>query len=81
MTEHELKAIICAEIKKVAPECDPESLDPKENFREAFDIDSYSFLQILVGLNDKTGVEIPESDYTKLYTLAGMVAYLSARTT
>lgn len=77
MTEHELKEIIIAELKKVAPECDPAAVDPNENFREALDIDSYSFLQLLVGLSERTSFEIPEADYGKISTLAGMIAYLA----
>ena len=75
MTEQELRSIIFTELRKVAPECDPASLTPDENIREAFDIDSYSFLRVLVGLNKQTGVDIPESDYGKLSTLATMTHY------
>jgi acyl carrier protein len=41
-------------------------------------IDSYSFQKVLVGLNERTGIEIPESDYGQLNTLAGMLNYLRA---
>ena len=79
MTEQELHAHIFAELKKFAPECDPAELAPDENIREALDIDSFSFLRVLVGLHEATGVEIPESDYGKLSTLAAMTGYLLAR--
>lgn len=79
MTENELKKIIIAELKKVAPECDPEAVDPNENIREALDIDSYSFLHLLVALSEQTGVEIPEADYARISTLASMIDYLAAR--
>lgn len=79
MTEQELKNIVFMELKKVAPECDPAEVNPDENIREALDIDSYSFLQLLVGLSDSTGVDIAEADYQKVFTLGGMLRYLSAR--
>jgi len=79
MTEKELKNIIFMELKQVAPEYDPGEVDPDENIREELDIDSYSFLQLLVGLSDKTGVDIPEADYEKVFTLGGMMRYLSVR--
>lgn len=79
MTEKELEGIIFIELKKVAPECDPAEVDRDENLREALDIDSYSFLQLLVGLSDSTGVNIAEADYEKVFTLGGMLRYLSAR--
>ena len=66
------------ELQKIAPESDPAGLEPNESIREALDIDSYSFLKVLVGLNERTGIEIPESDYGQLGTLAGMLNYLRA---
>ncbi|MBV5318066.1 MAG: acyl carrier protein [Desulfobulbaceae bacterium] len=79
MTEQELQAIIFAELKKVAPESDPTGVDPTENIREALDIDSYSFQRLLVGFSDQTGIDIPEEDYAKVSTVAGITAYLAAR--
>ena len=79
MTEQELIAIIVAELKKVAPETDPAALAPEENLREALDIDSFSFLRVLVGIGEQTGIEIPESDYGKVGTMAAMTSYLAAR--
>ena len=79
MNHEQLQAIIFAELKNIAPECDPADLDPNENIREALDIDSYSFLKVLVGLNEQTGVDIPEADYGKLSSLLTMTDYLAAR--
>jgi len=78
MTDRELQSIMFAELQKVAPESDPSGLDVHESIREGLDIDSYSFLKVLVGLNERTGIEIPESDYGQLATLAGMLNYLRA---
>ena len=78
MNDWELQSIIFAELQKIAPESDPAGLEPHESIREALDIDSYSFLKVLVGLNERTGLEIPESDYGQLGTLAGMLNYLRA---
>lgn len=79
MTENELKNIVFMELKKIAPECDPDEVDLKENIREAMDIDSYGFLQLLIELSEKTGVDIVEADYEKVFTLGGMLRYLAAR--
>ena len=78
MNDWELQKIIFAELQKIAPESDPAGLEPNESIREALDTDSYSFLKVLVGLNERTGIEIPESDYGQLGTLAGMLNYLRA---
>jgi acyl carrier protein len=79
MTEQELRAIIFLELQKVAPESNLAVLDPAENIREALDIDSFSFLRVLVGIGDRTGIEIPETEYGKVSTLAEMTAYLATR--
>ena len=79
MTEQELIAIIVAELKKVAPETDPAALAPEENLRETLDIDSFSFLRVLVGIGEQTGIEIPEADYGKVGTMAAMIKYLADR--
>ena len=79
MNQEQLQTIIFAELKNIAPESDPAELSPDENIREALDIDSYSFLKVLVGLNEHTGIDIPEADYGKLSTLQAMTDYLAAR--
>jgi acyl carrier protein len=47
--------------------------------REALDIDSFDHLNLLIGLNEELGVDIPEADYGQLTTLASIMNYLSAR--
>jgi len=80
MTDAEIKAAILDALAQIAPESDPAELSPNENIRRALDIDSFDFLNFLIGLHEKLGVDIPEADYGKLNTLDEMVAYLAART-
>lgn len=79
MTESEIRQAILETIGQIAPEADPAAIRPEDNLREALDIDSFDFLQVLIRLNKRFGVEIPESDYTQLATLSGMTRYLSAK--
>ena len=79
MTEDELRDRVFRGLRQVAPETDPATLRPDENIREALDIDSYDFLQFLIGISEGFGVEIPEADYEQVFTLAGLFRYLSAR--
>lgn len=79
MTEAELKGIVFKGLRQIAPEADPAALLPDENIRGALDIDSYDFLQFLIGISEETGVDIPEADYEQVFTLAGLIRYLSAR--
>ncbi|MGZ5553461.1 MAG: acyl carrier protein [Chthoniobacterales bacterium] len=79
MTEAEIKCAIFDGLRKIAPETDPETLALDANVRKTLDIDSYDFLNFLIGLNEKLGVEVPEEDYGKLRTMKEMFDYFSAR--
>ncbi len=81
MTDAQLKEAIFKILKGIAPEADPESLQPNQDVRQTLDIDSYDFLQFLIGLDEAVGVAIPEADYGKLVTLDDIVHYLSAHLT
>ncbi len=80
MTEPDIREKIFAILGQIAPEADFGKLLPGENLREALDIDSFDFLNVIVGISKELGIEVPESDYGKVATLADMVRYLSGRT-
>ena len=80
MNAQDARTLIVAELGNIAPEADYETLDPKADLREALDIDSLDFLNFVTALHKKTGVNVPESDYRKLLTLDGAVAYLVEKT-
>ncbi|MCL4300624.1 MAG: acyl carrier protein [Anaerolineae bacterium] len=79
LTETQIKETIIKLLKRIAPEADFSTLAPAEDIRAALDIDSFDFLQFLIGLNEEVGVEVPEADYGKLVSLQDLVSYLSAR--
>jgi acyl carrier protein len=79
MTTENIKNIIFTILEEIAPEADFEELDPQENILEALDIDSFDHLNLMIALNEKLGVEIPEADYGDLDTLDHIVGYLTAR--
>ena len=78
MTTEQIKAAIHASLHHIAPEADPASLDPDLDLRDQLDIDSMDFLNYVLGLNQATGVEIPERDYPKLASINDATAYLGA---
>jgi acyl carrier protein len=65
-------------LTEVAPDVDPVGIDPAEELVEQLDIDSMDFLNLIVAVHERTGIEIPERDYAKLSTLDDAVAYLLA---
>ncbi|MCC6393565.1 MAG: acyl carrier protein [Bryobacterales bacterium] len=79
MSETEIRQAIFDTLRGIAPEADASSVRPDENLREALDIDSFDFLNLLIGLHKRLGVEIPEADYGRLGTLEGLVQYLASK--
>lgn len=79
MSEDDIKAAIFAGLRKIAPEAEPEKLRPTDNVREVLDIDSFDFLNFLIGLHEKLHIEIPEAEYGKLTTLSDMFTYIAAK--
>lgn len=76
MSEAELRALIAEVLAGIAPEADLGAVADDADLREALDLDSMDFLNLIIGLHERLGIDIPEADYPKLFTLHGMVAYL-----
>jgi len=81
MTAIEIRDALLSILGGIAPEVDLASVRPEADLREELDIDSMDFLRYVVGLHDRLGVDVPESDYPRIRTLAGAVAYLASRKT
>ena len=79
MSEDQIRAALIVILEDVAPEADFDEIEADEDIREALDIDSFDFLNVLIALNDETGVEIPEADYGKLVSLDDIVKYVAVK--
>ena len=77
MTRDEAQAVLAAALRPIAPDVDLELLDADAPFQQEADIDSMDFLNLLIGVHERTGVEIPESDYSKLGSLNEILTYLT----
>ena len=75
MTADEIKSMICGVLGGVAPEADFNAVAGDEDLREALDLDSMDFLNFVVALHERTGLDIPEVDYPRLRTLDDAIAY------
>jgi acyl carrier protein len=80
MTRDDLRRVLMEEIGNIAPEVDLASVRDDADLREALDIDSISFLNLIIALNARLGVEVPELDYPRLRNIRGALDYLEART-
>ena len=77
MNRDELRRALLETLSDVAPEGDFERLVPERPLRDQLDIDSYDFLQWVVALHERLGIDIPETDYPRLATLNSAVEYLA----
>jgi acyl carrier protein len=78
LTPDQAREVVLASIVAVAPEVEPDELDETASLRDEVDLDSMDYLSVLQQIHDRTGVEIPESDYARLTSLADFVDYLAA---
>ena len=76
MTPAEIQRAILDILSDIAPDEDLSQLKPDVPFRDQLDIDSMDFLDIIMELRKRYGVEVPEADYQKLATLDSTVEYL-----
>jgi acyl carrier protein len=78
MTRDEALEIMRDVLHHVAPEADLAEVGVAQSMAEALDLDSMDFLNFMIGLHERTGIEIPEVDYPQLATVEKCVAYLVA---
>ncbi len=78
-TPDQIRRALIDSILAVAPEADFDAVRPDRPVRDQIDIDSFDFLTVLENLHERLGVNVPESDYGKMITLDGSVAYLAQR--
>lgn len=77
MNEDKVRSVALDVLSRVAPEVEPDDIDPSVSLRDQLDIDSMDFLNFVIGLHKALQIDIPEVDYPRLATLDGCVAYLS----
>lgn len=76
INETDLKATIVRLLKKVAPDTEPEKLQPNDNIRTTLEIDSFDYLQFIVSIDEEFGINTPEEDYGKIGTIASLEDYI-----
>lgn len=79
MSTQQARELVFETLGAVAPEVDPEQLDPSGPLRDQADLDSMDFLEVVARWSEAIGEDIPESDYGQLETLDSAVAYIAGR--
>lgn len=79
MNEKEVKKTILTLLKKIAPDTNPNELNPDDNISAELDIDSFDYLNFIVGLDEEFGIKTPEEDYGKIRTLKELILYINKK--
>ena len=77
MTRDEVILAIKDIIETIAPDEELDSLDVDERLRDQIELDSMDFLDIVMELRKRYGVQVPEEDYKELSSLRGCADYLT----
>ena len=76
MTRDEVREAIVHILKDIAPDEDVSSIEDDAVLREQIDLDSMDFLDIVMELRKRFDIEVPESDYQELASMASCIQYL-----
>lgn len=79
MNDMDIRAAVLAVVRAIAPEIDADPIDAGKPLRAQIDLDSMDWMNVVIGLQEKLQVEIPEADYGKLSDLNAIVGYLASR--
>ncbi len=79
MNAIELRPLVFAELRKIAPELEEGDVAPEKLLRDQVDLDSMDWLNFLIAVHQRFGVEIAEADYARLDTLDRICELVAAR--
>jgi acyl carrier protein len=79
MTDDRLRHVVLETLTRIAPEVEPSAIRLDAALRDQLDIDSMDFLNFVIALHERLGVDIPETDYSRLSTVNEIVAYLGPK--
>ena len=79
MAERNFHHLVVQALQSVAPEIEDDEINDSASLQDQFDLDSVDILNYVIKVSEDAGVEIPEHDYPKFYTVQGAVGYLESK--
>lgn len=76
MTRDEMRQLVVEKLLQVAPDIDPQDLDPSVPIRDQYDFDSMDFMNFAIAVGREFQMDIPEKDYGRLLSLNDAVLYV-----
>ena len=79
MSPAEIKETILDILEGIAPDEDLSDLKDDVPLREQLELDSMDFLDIVMELRKRHGIEVPEAEYQQLASLDSAAEYLTPK--
>ena len=79
MTKDECKKVVLDIIADIAPDEDLTNIKSEVRLRDQLQLDSMDFLDIVMELRKRHGIEVPEADYIQLASLDSSAEYLTPK--
>ena len=79
MTKAECQKVVLDIIADIAPDEDLSKVKPEVRLRDQLQLDSMDFLDIVMELRKRYGIEVPEADYPQLASLDSCGDYLTPK--
>ena len=79
MTKDNCKKLVIDIISDIAPDEDLTTIKPEIRIRDQLQLDSMDFLDIVMELRKRHGIEVPEADYGQLASLESCAEYLTPK--
>jgi acyl carrier protein len=79
MTKDNCKKLVIDIISDIAPDEDLSAIKPDIRLRDQLQLDSMDFLDIVMELRKRHGIEVPEADYGQLASLESCANYLTPK--
>ena len=79
MTKDECKQAVIEIIADISPDEDLSGVKPEVRLRDQLQLDSMDFLDIVMELRKRYGIEVPEAEYGQLASLDSCAEYLTPK--
>jgi acyl carrier protein len=79
MTPEEVRKIVIDIIEDIAPDASLDNLEDENSLRDQVGLDSMDFLDIVMELRKRYGLEVPQEEYPELATMSSTVKYLTPK--
>jgi acyl carrier protein len=78
MNTAEIQSEVVSALTEIAPEVLPAELETSAALRDQVDLDSMDWLNFLIEISRRFGLEIPESEYASMRTIDNIVGFLAS---